>query len=279
MSYNLDAGRYAPLQKGNLTNVRLTNTSDKLMLVTEILLRFDWMGTYRWCELCNIKIKPDETVALPDVPFTIDLGAPPGSANFKPGVAYKLLEGNQWKDYGDTYVPHGDFIEIQPLPSKDYKVFVSHTNSPSDAPLLKACKESMETCGLTGYFAEEHLKPGFKLWDKIAREIILSDAFLVLWTKSAAKSGDVREEIGIAIGSNKLDRIVPVVEKGAEVTGSLKLRGIEWVDYEHPDYSEALSKALETIMEWAKEKEMKKARIERIRKRMKMKSAKADVSQ
>jgi hypothetical protein len=125
----------------------------------------------------------------------------------------------------------------------------------------------MRTCGLTGYFAEDDAKPGITLWDKIAREIMLSDAFLVLWTKNAAISGDVREEIGIAIGAKKQDKIVPMVERGIEVSGSLKSRGIEWVDYVAPNHTEALSKALGSIMGWAAEKEARQARRERIGKK------------
>jgi len=276
MSYNLDAEKYAPLQNGVLTNVRLTNTSGKRMVVTEVLLKFDWMGTYRYVKKCNVKVKPGNTVVLPAINFLIDLGAPVGAHQFKPGVSYNLLKDKEWVRYEDIYVSAGDFIEIQRLPSKDYKVFVSHSNSPSDAALVRACKEAMSTCGLTGYFAEEDAQPGFKLWDKIAREIISSDAFLVLWTKDAAESGDVREEIGVAVGSKKLDFIVPLVEIGVDAAGSLKLRGIEYVDYTPPNHTKALSEALKVIMEWAKEKEIKKARREKEQAHKKMKIAKTD---
>ncbi len=258
MSYRLDAERYAPLQSGILTNISLTNTSGKSMIVTHVLLKFDWMGTYRYVRECNIKVGPGKTVDLPDIRFTVGLGTSVGSHNFKLGISYMLLEDDNWVTYEDIYVSRGDFIEVYRLPPKDFKVFVSHSNAPSDVNLIRACKDAMKACGLTGYFAEEDARPGIKLWDKIAREIMQSDALLVLWTNDAVISGDVREEIGISLGAKKQDKIVPVVEKGVEVSGSLKSRGIEWVDYGPPNHMQAISKALQTIMEWAIQKEVMK---------------------
>lgn len=270
MSYNLSSEKYAPLQLGKLVNVELTNMSDSRMVVTDVLLKFDWMGTYRWSHECNIKCNPGETVELPYVTFRIDLGAPTGSHHFEPGIRYKLLEEGEWISYEDTYVAHGDYIFIEPLPAKDYVVFVSHSNHKDDKKLIYACKRAMKACGITPYFAEETPRPGFRLWDKIAREIVAADAFLVLWTEHASRSGDVREEIGIAVGSGKLDKIVPIVEVGVDVVGSLKLRGIEWVDYNPPNHTKAQSNALGMIMEWAKEKEKKKAHRERARREKKV---------
>jgi len=263
ISYIADAKTYAPLQSGKLTNIKFTNKSGKRMIVTRELLKFDWMGTYRFVQECNINVAVGETIDLPDIIFTVDIGVCLGSHNYKPGVSYKLLEDDKWIPYEEVYVKRGEFIEIQRLPIKDFRVFVSHSNASTDTSLVKACKDAMKTCGLTCYFAEDDSRPGIKLWDKIAREIILSDAFLVLWTKGAAKSGDVREEIGIATGAQKHDRIVPLVEAGIEVSGSLKSRGIEWVNYDPPNHTKALSEALAALMEWAKEKETKKVRRER----------------
>jgi len=259
---SLDSATYAPLQTGTLKVSSLANVSHQLMIVRQVLLQFDWMGTYRYVKECNVKIKPGESRELPDIMFTVDLGAPIGSHRFKPGISYMLLKGNKWVSHNDTYVARGDFIEVRPLPTKDFKVFISHSNDPSDSKLVSACREAVKTCGLTGYFAEDDAKPGFKLWDKIAREIVLSDAFLVLWTTAATKSGDMREEIGIAVGSKKQQKMVPIVEKGVEVFGSLKSRGIEWVDYHLPDHTQAISQALVTMMNWAAKKEAKKARLQ-----------------
>lgn len=264
MAYRLGAETYAPLQKGDLAFIQLTNKLKKRMIVTRVLLKFDWMGTYRYFRECNVRIEPGETVDLPDITFRVSLGVSPGSHNFKPGISYMLLEGGKWVSHDNTYVSRGDFVEVQRLPSRDFTIFVSHSNSSSDANLVRVCKDAMRTCGLTSYFAEQDARPGIKLWNKIAIEIMRSDAFLVLWTENASESGDVREEIGIAIGAKKQDRIVPVVERGIEVSGSLKSRGVEWVDYQRPNHTKALSEALTTIMGWAVEKEARKGQRERI---------------
>jgi hypothetical protein len=109
---------------------------------------------------------------------------------------------------------------------------------------------------------ESDNQAGEILWDKILREITLSDVFLVLWTKDGSKSGDIREEIGIALGSNK--KIIPVVQSGIPVFGSLKSRGIEWIAYKPKNEINALSDALTKIMDLAKSKEEKIAVFERI---------------
>jgi hypothetical protein len=262
MSYNLDREKYAPLQEGKLTNVILINNSKCKMVVKNVLLKFDWMGTRRWSIQCNEKINPSQTKELHDVPFTIDLGAPTGSQHYNPGINYVLLKENKWVDYNNYYDSAGDYIEIEPLPQKGYKVFVSHSNQSDDKNLLSACKKAMKSCGLTGYFAEDSPQPGYRLWDKIAREIHSSDAMLVLWTKQASESGDVREEIGMAVNSVKLEKIVTIVEKGLEVKGSLRHQENEWVIYETPNHTKALSEALKIFMTWAKEKEIKTPQLQ-----------------
>ena len=98
-------------------------------------------------------------------------------------------------------------------------VFVSHSNAQADKKMVSECKKAMESCGLTGYFAEEDIQASGILWNKIANKIKNADAILVLWTNSASESGDVREEIGIAIGYDKKDKIVPIVQNGIEPKG------------------------------------------------------------
>ena len=260
ISYIISNESFAPLQKGTVTNLRLKNLSDKRMVVTDLLLRFDWQGTYRYVKQCNVKISPKKSANLPDLSFTVDLSASRGSHNFKLGISYMLLENDEWKKYSEEYDPKGEFIEIQPLPKMDYTVFVSHSNHNNDSRIVRECKEAMVSCGITGYFAEDDSSPGSILWNKIKSKIEISDAFMILWTKDAANSGDVREEIGIAIGMNKRT-IVPIVEKGINVQGSLKNLGIEWINYEQPNHLHAISDALTLLMKQAIDKEKKKSII------------------
>jgi hypothetical protein len=254
VTYNLDAEVYAPLQRGIVSNIRLKNLTDKKMVITNVKFQFDWMGTYAWHKSCNIKVGPNKATDLPNIGFTVELSALPGSHNCRIGISYMLLEKDEWNKYGE-YEPRGEFIEIRPLPKKDYTVFVSHSNSPDDAQMIRDYKDAMDTCGITKYFAEDDINPGGSLWGKIIKKISLSDAIMVLWTKEAAKSGDVREEIGIAMGYTKQDKIIPIVEQGIEVNGSLKALGIEWINYIPPNHQHALNEALTKIMQWAIDKE------------------------
>jgi hypothetical protein len=261
LSYRLNSDTYAPLQKGDLTNIRIKNISDKKMVVTNVLLRFDWMEKTRYFKECNVKISPNKSADLPDLPFGIHLAAPKGAHKFTPGIAYRLLEDDEWKDYDEVFEPTGDFIEVKSLPKLDFTVFISHSNSSDDKKIVKACRKAMESCGITGYFAEDDEKPGGKLWSKIASKIKTSDAFMVILTEDAANSGDVREEIGIAVGYEKFKKIIPIVQTGVSPSGSLKSLGIEYVEYAPPTFHKPLSATLEILMQLAQEKLDKQVKI------------------
>lgn len=250
----LDTDTYKPMQKGELGSVKLTNKSRRRIVVSKVLLTFRWMGSSSYFTECSVDVPPKSTEELPKVRFKIDFGVPVGNNNYKIGVAYEMLEDDQWKHHED-YVLSGEHIEIKPLPSKNYIVFVSHSNNRADNKLILSCRSAFKACGIKSYFAEDDKRGGSILWEKLLKRINESDAFLILWTASASQSGDVREEIGIALNSHLKNRVVPIVERGVQVQGSLKTRGKEWVDYSRPNNADALSGALKTIMQWAKRKE------------------------
>jgi len=230
ISYSLNSAIFAPLEKAILQNIQLENTTTEPFTVTKVLLNFECLKDNTYTVKCNKTIKPKETESLPNIEITIPLGMPTGAQRYVAGVETKQFINNEWET--DTGFPNkGKFIEIQPLKPKDFKIFISHSNAKNDKKIVDACRDALVTCGLTGYFAEADNKAGMTLWDKIFREISYSDAFLVLYTNDGAKSGDIREEIGIALGREK--KIVPIVQEGIEPSGSLKSRGIEWIPY-HP---------------------------------------------
>jgi len=260
VSYELNSSKYAPLEKATLQNAKITNTTKEPLIVTKVLLNFDCQEGNTYAVKCNTTVDPGKWGMLPNIEFTIPLGMPTGAQRYKVGAETKQFLNNEWKT--DThFVKKGKFIEIQPLKPRDFKVFISHSNSENDKGLVDACKEALITCGVTGYFAEGDNKAGQILWDKILREITYSEVFLVLWTKDGAKSGDIREEIGMAIGRER--KIVPIVEEGTIPQGSLKSRGIEWIPYQSGKEIDALSEALSIIMDLAKTKEESKAVIEK----------------
>lgn len=253
--YSLNAEMYAPLEKAILQNVAIVNTSDASFLVSKVLLKFDCQKGNTYSVNCNKTIEPKQKVILPDIEFTIPLGMPTGSQRYIVGVETKQFVNGEWNP-NSGFGRKGKFIEIRPLLSKDFKIFISHSNAETDQELIKSCKDALITCGLTGYFAESDNRAGLILWDKILREVTFSDAFLVLLTEAGSNSGDIREEVGMAIALNK--NIIPVVQKGIEPHGSLKSRGIEWISYEPKKEIDALSDALKILMDLAVKKEERK---------------------
>lgn len=264
ISYSLNSSVFAPLEKAILQNIRLTNNTTEPMIVTKVLLNFECQAGHTYSIKCQKTIEPKNTESLPNVEITIPLGMPTGAQRYAAGVETKQFVKKKWET-DVSFAARGKFIEIQPLKPKDFKVFISHSNSENDKTIVDACKDAMVTCGITAYFAEADNKAGQILWDKILREITYSDAFLVLCTIDGTNSGDIREEIGIALGCGK--KIIPIVQEGTEPHGSLKARGIEWVPYEPKKEISALSEALAMIMDLAKTKEETKAVLEKIPKK------------
>jgi len=258
MSYDLNRDKYYPLQRGIMLS-NITNATKQKMLVTEVALNFDWMGTAYWQKKCNIEIAPGGEVKLPDVPFKIELDASTGTHLCKPGVIYKLLTKSGWELQGGgivCYVEHGWHIMVAKAPVCDFEVFVSHSNTIKDKPLLDKTIESFEKCGIKLYIAERSPKPGYPLWLKIEAAIRRADAVLILWTEDGSRSGDIREEIGIAIGAKRLKRIIPLVQTDLTTQGSLI--GLEHVPLDMDNPIKALSIAVSRAVEWANKKEQGK---------------------
>lgn len=261
MSYKLNLDKYYPLQEGIMLP-NITNATKQKMLVTKVALNFDWMGTVYWYRDCNIEIAPGDEINLPHVPFRIKLEASTGTHLYKPGVIYKLLTKSGWELQGDgimCYVEHGRHIMVTKAPMRDFEVFVSHSNTIKDKPLLDKTIESFKKCGIKLYIAERSPKPGYPLWQKIEAAIRRADAVLILWTEDGARSGDIREEIGIAIGAKRIKRIIPLVQTGSTTQGSLI--GLEHVPLHMDNPIEALSIAVSRAVEWANKKEQGKPKI------------------
>lgn len=256
--YHLDKPAYFLMETGELQDLEIRcSDTEKRVQIQEVCVQFDWMENSYWYENCNIEIKKAGVdIKLPILNFKLNqLEISEGSHNFKPFVKYQIYENGKWekKEYKSK---KGGFIEIKKAPNRNYKVFISHSNDSKDLILLKKFVTALECCGVNGYYAESDVEAGTLLWDKIEREIRVSDAFLILWTKAASKSLDVREEIGIAIGAKKKP-LIPVVEKKISVVGSLKAREIEWISFDPSDPHKGLMDALEFIFEKVDEKESK----------------------
>ena len=257
MTYSLDQNEYTPLEIGRAT-VQVTNRLNHKLLITKVVLNFDWMGSRYLSGDCKVEFTPKENKQLPVLPFHIELNAPIGVAHYKVGVEFRELTKTGWIDKGRAWGREGKHVLIKAAEERNFMVFISHSNHTEDASLLSECCQSLEKCGVKPYVAEASPEPGYPLWQKIYRNILSADALLVLWTKEAVASGDIREEIGIAVGCDKLQRIIPLVETGADVKSSL--RGLEYIPLDRDDTNAAISKAITQILHWARKKEEKHPR-------------------
>ena len=260
MWYSLNSDTYHPLSKGTMSSSIKNNTKQK-MLVTNVGLNFDWMGSSHWNRDCNIEIASGDKVDLPRVPFTVELEASTGTHLYKPAVIYKLLTETGWELQGEgmIYTTRGKHVMISGAPRRDFEVFISHSNCSEDNLLLNKTVELFKRCGIKTYIAERSPQPGYPLWQKIESAIRRADAILILWTEKGSKSGDVREEIGIAIGAKRAKRIIPLVQIDLSTQGSLI--GLEHVPLDINKPLEALSIAVSRATEWADRKEQGKPKI------------------
>jgi len=256
--YHFDKSQYFPMEDGKLLDLRIHNDSEDVIQLQLVGIEFDWDPDEYWFDTCNIKINPKTITKLPAVKFSLDnLKITEGSHHFFPFVNYQIYKNQKWENK-QFKSSKGEFLEIVKLPKFNYKVFISHSNVKEDIILLEKFVQSLDACGIDGYFAESDVKVGSKLWDKIEREIRKSDAFLVLWTTSASESHDVREEIGIAIGAKK-GVLIPIVEENVAVVGSLKAREVEYIPLDLEDPNVGFKNALEFIIKKAKIKDAKQS--------------------
>ena len=75
------------------------------------------------------------------------------------------------------------------------------------------------------YMANRDFNYGHELPAKIKKAIDSSDAVLAILTSNASESNSVNQEVGYAIGKEKL--VVPMVERGAKI--GVLLEGLELV--------------------------------------------------
>ena len=260
IGYYLNSDTYKPLEKGYMSS-DIQNETKQKMLVTKVGLKFDWMGEFHWSQDCNLEVEPGAQIDLPSVPFTIELDASRGTHQYKPGVTYKLLTENGWELQGKGIVwgRKGKHIMVIKAPERDFEVFISHSNSAEDTLLLEKTIDSFGRCGIATYVAERAPQPGYPLWQKIEASMRRVDAILILWTEAGSKAGDIREEIGIAIGAKRTKRIIPLVQTGLITQGSLI--GLEHVPLNIDEPLQALSIAISRAIEWADKKEQGKPKV------------------
>lgn len=118
------------------------------------------------------------------------------------------------------------------------KAFISYSSK--DMPIVNQIKKTIKASNIDVFVAEDSIKPGESLNDSIIKNIKESDLFILLWSKNAGKSDYVKQEIGIATGTNK--QIIPfVIDKG------VKLPAFIGEDIKHIPAYENLEKSIEAL--------------------------------
>ena len=114
----------------------------------------------------------------------------------------------------------------QPTQSSNFSIFTSY--STKDIGKIKPVLDNLlQIQGVQVFFAEWDLNPGDIITDRIKQNIIASDIFLVFFSESAQQSSYVQQEIGVALGQNKI--IIPILLDRTKPSGMLS--NIHYLDF------------------------------------------------
>lgn len=85
--------------------------------------------------------------------------------------------------------------------------------------MVTAIHDGLNEQGVECFVAENYREPGRLITKKIQDAILTSDVVIVLWTKEAAASAFVNQEVGFARAKGKL--VIPFVEAGVKLEAFL----------------------------------------------------------
>lgn len=123
-------------------------------------------------------------------------------------------------------------------------VFVSHSMSELDKPLLYEIGAMLNNKGITPYIAEHDQQFGSSISEKIKNAIRECSLLVALLTRDGDGSAFVHEEIGFAHACQKL--VIPIVEKGVALKGFNF--GNDYVELDRQNPSHAFRKLDEFLM-------------------------------
>lgn len=258
LSHTLDNKNYYPYDNGWVSSATLRNTGEGRLHIYGFGISFEWQrATKRWWnKKCDIFLKPEEEAKLPLVRFSIPIDLEPKIYEYRVGVQTESfpLENQklqtEWKNHGLVWGGKQLKIGVARHPSRDYQVFISHSNHEEDKDITKTLATLLSNNGISYFIAEESPKYGEILWKKIKRGIISADRAIILWTKHSAKSGDVREELGIIAGARK--RFIPIIEKRVKPKGTII--GTEYISIDRQNYKGVLVNLTKELIKSSREK-------------------------
>lgn len=88
-----------------------------------------------------------------------------------------------------------------------YNVFISY--STKDMKIVKIIRNTIKASNIEVFVADDSIEPGSNLNNSILNSIKKCDLFVLLWSKNSCNSDYVKQEVGIAKGSDKY--IIPFV--------------------------------------------------------------------
>jgi len=107
------------------------------------------------------------------------------------------------------------------------KVFISHSHSQTDEPLVRKITTALQNAGLEVWDERMEIFPGDNWAEKIAQALRESEAMVVLFTPNALDSKWVNHDIGYALGEYRFrNRLVTVLAGPPEKLSEDKIPSI-----------------------------------------------------
>lgn len=220
-----DADEYEFGQNAELT-LTVTNDNKYPILVRSSVLNFRNTNK-KLKETHSTPIDPFGREVLKRVSLRIGPWAEKAGATGNLSITYESKKGPNWEGQRTRKFPQDRALTITDASPSGQKIFISHSNSNRDKALVDEAERIVKKAGFEPYVSEKNLRLGDDLWKKILEQILHCDGLIFLLTKDGAKSHDMREELGYArmrnaIRADEAAKIVPIVEKGVDPSGSFK---------------------------------------------------------
>ena len=228
-----DAGEYEFGQRAELT-LAVTNDSKHPILVRGSVLNFRKTNK-KLRETHSMVIDPSEREVLKRLSVRIGPWAEKAGATATLSITFESKKGPNWEGQTTRMFPQDPALTITDASPTGRKIFISHSNSDRDNAIVEEAARIVKKAGFEPYVSEKDLRLGDDLWEKILDQILHCDGLIFLLTKDGAKSCDMREELGYARMCNEMKdgeavKIVPIVEKGVDPSGSFKGKEYKEID-------------------------------------------------
>jgi hypothetical protein len=132
-----------------------------------------------------------------------------------------------------------------------YRVFISH--SAADKAVVDILDAHARAVGFETYLYERETEGGRAVSEKVQEAIGKCDAVVALLTEASATSAYVHQEIGYALGQNKL--VLPLVDRGLHTPPVAMLQGTEYIPLDPASPSEATAQFTQSLHRWRGAKE------------------------